>query len=44
MKKGLFSSLAIRKALDDAVLHYSQEAPRRAPRASSNGEQVWETD
>jgi hypothetical protein len=29
MRKGIFQALAIRKALDEAVLRYSQEAPQR---------------
>jgi hypothetical protein len=30
MRNGIFRALAIRKALDEAVLRYSQEAPQRA--------------
>lgn len=30
MRKGIFRAIAIRKAMDDAVLRYSQEAPQRA--------------
>jgi hypothetical protein len=31
MVRGLFRSLAMRKALDEGVLRYSQEAPQRRP-------------